>query len=99
MIDRDDLKKEHEENEALENSFSQNPVKKTIQDLFHNEFHAKEYKKYSLQDAKDLSIQRIKSSIEKPGIYSSSAFNLSSKVKKAKSVEDILFILNEYLFS
>lgn len=99
MIDRDDLKKEHEENEALENSFSRNPVKRAIQELFHNEFHAKEYKKYTLQDAKNLVSERIKASIEKPGMYSSSAFNLSSKIKKSKTVEDILFILNEYLFS
>jgi len=97
--DIDALRKEQEADEQLEKSFTTNPVKLAIQELFHNEFSGNKYRKYTVQQAKDLIEERVKLATAKPGPYSSAAMNVLTHIKKAKTMEEVLTSLNEYLFS
>jgi len=98
-IDRDTLRREQQADEELEKSFTSNPVKTAIQDLFKTEFSGTKYRKLGIQAMKDIATAKIKEASSKPGPYSSAATNLISKIKKAKTYEDILMTMNEYLFS
>lgn len=99
-IDRDDLRREQEADEALEKSFTNNPIKAEIQELFHNEFSGAKYRKYTVTTMKKLIKDEITKIIStRPGPYSSGAANLRSKINKATTVEEMLTLLNEYLFS
>jgi len=99
-IDRDALRKEQEADEALERSFVLNPVKQAIQSLFKNEFSGIKYRKLGGVNAmRDIAIAKIKEASSKSGPYSSAAKNLISKITKAKTYEDVLVVMNEYLFS
>jgi hypothetical protein len=48
---------------------------------------------------REIALNKLKEAGQRPGPYSSALANLSSKVKKAKTYEDVLMALNEYLFS
>jgi hypothetical protein len=99
-IDRDVLRREQEADEALEKSFEANPVKRVIQELFHNEFSGTKYRKLGgISAVRDLALLKLKEAVIKPGPYSSAVVNLSSKIKRAKTYEEVLMALNEYLFS
>ena len=99
-IDIDILRREQEADENLEKSFSSNPVKRIIQELFHNEFSGDHYRKLGgISVVRDLSLAKLKEASATPGPYSSAVANLSSKIKKAKTYEGILTALNDYLFS
>ena len=97
--DIDDLTAEHEESE-VSMGHTRSPIKLTIQQLFSNEFHGNEYKKFVLEDAKNLAIAKINEAlIKSSGIYISSGKNLLNSIRKTKSVEALLLLLNEYLFN
>jgi hypothetical protein len=98
-VDIDTLRREQNADDELERSFSTNPVKKAIQELFHNEFSGASYRKLSIDKMRDLAIDKLKEASIKPGPYSSAVFNMTAKIKKAKTYESILMTLNEYLFS
>lgn len=99
-IDITTLKNEQEKDEQLEKSFSNNPVKEVIQKLFKDSFGGAKYRKFAIPDAKKLIETEIQSILKtKAGPYSSAAAIMLLKVKKATTMEEILTILNEYLFS
>jgi len=98
--DIDALRREQQADEELERSFNANPVKKAIQELFHNEFSGANYRKLGgIAAVREIALNKLKEANQHPGPYSSAVANLSSKIKKAKTYEDILVALNEYLFS
>ena len=99
-IDIDALKREQEADEALERSFNNNPIKTAIQELFKNEFAGSNYRKLGgILAVKDIAINKLKEASNKPGPYSSAVANLTSKIKRARTYEDLLMALNDYLFS
>jgi len=100
-IDTDTLRREQEADQALENSFNNNPVKTEIQRLFQNEFSGTNYRKLGGLDAvKELAITRLKEVVStKPGPWSSAAMNLTSKIKRSTTYETMLMAMNDYLFS
>lgn len=93
------LKKEQDGEKELEKSFVTNPVKKVIQELFHNELSGSSYRKLTLSAMKDIILNKLKEATISPGPYSSAVANLSFKIKKTKTYEEALTALNEYLFS
>ena len=98
--DIDALRREQQADEELEKSFNANPIKKAIQELFHNEFSGMNYRKLGgIAAVREIALTKLKEAGQRPGPYSSALANLSSKVKKAKTYEDVLMALNEYLFS
>ena len=96
--DVDDLRREHEKDEALEASFEKNPIKRVIQSLFHDEFSGNGYKRYTLPQAKNLAEEKIKK-VAITGVYIPAGKNLIKKIKKASTIDEMLLALNEYLFS
>jgi len=94
-----DLKREHEEEEQIERSFQGNPVKQAIQSLFENEFSGDKYAKYKLPSARKLIISRLQKAGGTGGVHQVAAARLTRKCSQANSVEDMLMMLNEYLFS
>lgn len=97
--DIDDLTAEHVESE-INLGHTKSPVKLAIQQLFSNEFHGNEYKKFTLAEAKDLVTARINSALnEARGFYISSGKNLLNSVRKVQTIEALLLLLNEYLFN
>jgi len=99
-IDVDALRREQQADENLEKSFNSNPIKKAIQELFHNEFSGANYRKLGgIAAVREIALNKLKEAGQKSGPYSSALANLSAKVKKARTYEDILMALNEYLFS
>lgn len=97
--DIDDLKREHEHEVEVENSFHTNPIKRTIQSLFENEFSGNNYTKYKPPRARALIIDRLQEAGGEAGVHQVVAARLTRKITGARSVEDMLMILNEYLFS
>jgi hypothetical protein len=100
-VNRDTLRKEQEEDEALEKSFNNNPVKAEIQRLFQNEFSGMNYRKLGgIDKVKEMAVSRLKEvASSKPGPWSSAVVNLTSKIGRAKAYEDVLMAMNDYLFS
>lgn len=97
--DIDDLTAEHMESETSMGRVK-SPIKLAIQQLFSNEFHGNEYKKFTTDQAKNLVLERVKAALlQAPGIYISSGVNLLNSIQKTKSVEALLLLLNEYLFN
>ena len=96
--DIDKIKREQDQDENLELSFSGNPIKVAIQNLFKNELHEHSWAKYTLADMKAL-VDTTLTTVNRPGPWSSGTFSLLNKIKKTKDTKTILFILNEYLFS
>lgn len=95
-----DLKREHEHAIEVENSFHTNPIKREIQSLFENEFSGDKYKKYKLPSARTLVINRLQSAAEEgSGVHKAVAAKLTRKTTSIQSIEDLLMMLNEYLFS
>lgn len=95
-----DLKREHEHEVEVENSFHTNPIKREIQNLFEHEFSGNKYKKYELQDARALVTDRLQTIVtEGSGVHKAVAAKLIHKVTTVRSIEDLLMMLNEYLFS
>lgn len=97
--DIDDLKREHEHEVEVENSFHTNPIKREIQKLFENEFSGDKYTKYKPPRARTVIIERLQTAGGEKGVYQTVAARLTRKISSAQSVEDMLMILNEYLFS
>lgn len=97
--DINDLKREHEHEIEMENSFHTNPIKREIQSLFENEFSGDKYAKYKLPRARTLVIDRLQAAGGEKGVHQVVAARLTRKITNASSVEDILMLLNEYLFS
>lgn len=98
--DIDALRREQQADENLEKSFNNNPIKQAIQELFHNEFSGANYRKLGgIAAVREIALNKLKEAGQKPGPYSSALANLSARIKKAKTYEDVLMALNEYLFS
>jgi len=93
-----DLKREHEHAVEVEQSLHTNPIKREIQNLFENEFSGEKYKSYTLTSARELVVTRLQSSAGS-GVHKAVAAKLSRKAANMKSMEDLLMMLNEYLFS
>lgn len=95
-----DLKREHEHAIEVENSFHTNPIKREIQSMFENEFSGDKYKKYKLPRARTLVVDRIQAAAEEgSGVHKAVAAKLTRKISGVMSIEDLLMMLNEYLFS
>ena len=97
--DIDDLRREHEHEVEVERSFHTNPIKREIQKLFENEFSGNKYTQYKLPRARSLIIERLQAAGGETGVHQVVAARLTRKATNAKSVEDLLLMLNEYLFS
>jgi len=95
------LEKEHQESEEMDQSFEKNPAKRAIQELFSGPFHGNAYKRYSLAQIKDRVVEALDKAIEDPKImiYKATATRLLAKVKKIKDSNELLLVLNEYLFT
>lgn len=96
--DIDDLRREHEQEAAIEESLHSNPVKREIQSLFQNEFSGDKYQKYKLPAARKLVIGRLQG-LNATGANGVVVARLTRKISNTNSVEDLLLMLNEYLFS
>ena len=98
--DIDALRREQQADENLEKSFNNNPIKQAIQEIFHNEFSGANSRKLGgIAAVREIALNKLKDVKQKPGPYSSDLANLSARIKKARTYEDILMALNEYLFS
>ena len=98
--DVDHLKKEQEQEEALEQSFTGNPYKKVIQELFKDEFSGTKYRKFDKTKMLALIEEKLAPiTATYHGIYLPGGQALIRNLKKAKTVEDILMKMNEYLFA
>jgi hypothetical protein len=98
--DIDHLKKEKEQEEALEQSFTNNPFKAVIQQLFHEEFSSTKYRKYDKAKALALLDEKLSPVLAAyHGIHLPGGLALLRSLKKAKTLEDVLIKMNEYLFS
>ena len=96
--DIDDLRREQEHDHEVEASLDLNPVKRAIQELFHNEFSGEKYRKYKLPAARKLVIERLQS-LEATGAHGAAVARLTKKASRVNSVENLLLMLNEYLFT
>jgi hypothetical protein len=96
----DSLQKEHEQDEALERSFTGNPYKTVIQALFKDEFSGTKYRKYDKTKMLALIEEKLAPvNATYHGVYLPGGQALIRNLKKAKTVEDILMKMNEYLFA
>ena len=96
----DSLKKDQEQEEALEQSFHGNPFKAVIQDLFKNEFSGTKHRKYTTVTALALLDEKLSPIIAAyHGIHLPGGMALVRNLKKAKTMEAVLLKMNEYLFS
>ena len=92
----DDIKKEMDNYEETLVSFNNNPIKLLIQYLFSHEFSEHNYTRYSLDSMKELIAARFENNVY--GKYKPIAQRLIKKIKKQETKEDILYLLNDYLF-
>jgi hypothetical protein len=97
--DIDDLRREHEHEVEVEKSFHTNPIKREIQKLFENEFSGDQYAKFPLPKAKTLVMERLQKAGQEGGVHQAVAARLTRKTSNIRSVEELLLMLNEYLFS
>jgi hypothetical protein len=91
-----DIKKEMDNYEEALESFNNNPIKLLIQHLFSHEFSEHNYSNYSLDSMKQLIAARFDNNVH--GKYKPIAQRMIKKIKKQESQEDILYLLNDYLF-
>jgi len=96
-----DLEKEHIEAEAATESFEKNPVKRVIQEMFKGPLHGREYRKLSLVDLKELAVTEVRKALTDPkaAMYLGGGNLLVGKVRKARTAEQALMDLTEYLFA
>lgn len=95
----DDLRREYEHEIEVEKSFHANPIKREIQSLFENEFSGARYAKFKLPKARSIVIERLQKAGGESGVHQVVAARLTKKALSVNSIEDLLMMLNEYLFS
>lgn len=96
--DIEQLRREQEHDHEVEASLDTNPVKREIQKMFQNEFSGDKYQQYKLPSARRLVIGRLQG-LNATGANGVAVARLTKKTTNVQSVEDLLLMLNEYLFS
>jgi len=97
IVDVASLKKEQLSEERVWDELRTDLGKIIIQDLFSNELSNENYRKYSLEELKEIILTDL-GKVRSTNIHFIKVQNLKHKITKAKSAEDALMSMNDYLF-